>query len=122
MGCIRSAQARMVACITVLSLVSRHATVATESQGPSRSLLATNAAAPAPAPENESFEPSQAGYAARHDSINTAFKLNQTFFANLSATPVPPIQKVSNGTFEVKPVAEAGGGRIESANTDGKLL
>ena len=78
--------------------------------------------AEAPAPAGILFEPSSAAYARRAQSIKTDLKLNQTFFANLSATPTPAIQKIANGTFTIKPVVEAGGSKIESANTDGEFM
>ena len=109
-------------CVAALSFVLRHVTVSAESRAHGRLLSAAYALAPAPASANVTFEPTAAAYAAKHQSINTAFKLNQTFFANISATVVPSIQKVSNGTFEIKPTAQAGGSHIEDANTDGEPL
>ncbi len=121
MGCTRSAQTGTVICVAVLSLVSRLGSVSAQSRAHSRSLTAKDTSAPSPAPGNGTFEPSLAGYAEKHQSINTAFKLNSTFFANLSATVVPALQKVSNGTFDIKPIAQAGGSKIESAS-DGELM
>jgi len=91
------------------------------SRSGSRQLFQAAAPAPSILGVNGTFEPSQPGfYAARQQAIKDAFKVNQTFFANINSTVVPAIQKITNGTFEVKPVVAAGGGRIESANTDGK--
>ncbi|CAL5226752.1 g9605 [Coccomyxa viridis] len=118
MGCRRFVQTGTVVCVAVLSLVSRHGSVSAQSRAPSRSLTATSTAAPSSAPGIGTFEPSLGDYAAKHQSINTAFKLNSTFFANLSATVVPALQKVSNGTFDIKPIAQAGGSKIESASDE----
>lgn len=118
----RGTQTRSLVCVAALSFMLRHVPVSAESRAHGRLLSAADALAPAPAPANVTFELTAAGYAVKHQSINTAFKLNQTFFANLSATVVPLIQKVSNGTFEIKPIAQAGGSHIEDANTDGEPL
>lgn len=81
------------------------------------------APAPGPAPANGTFEPSKPSfYIAKQQKINQALRLNQTFFANINTTDVAPIQKVTNGTFQIKPVVAAGGSRAESANTDGKCV
>lgn len=86
-----------------------------------RSLLTAVAPAPAPLGANGTFEPNQPGfYVAKQEAIKDAFRLNQTFFANINETDVPVIEKITNGTFEIKPVVAAGGSRIESANTDGE--
>lgn len=81
----------------------------------------------APAPgstlDNGTFEPIKpAYYIGKQQAINQALRLNQTFFANINQSAVAPIQKITNGTFQIKPVVAAGGSRIESANTDGKRV
>ncbi len=86
-----------------------------------RILLSAVAPALAPLGSNGTFEPTHPDfYAAKQDAINTAFRVNETFFANLNETDVPPVAKISNGTFEIKPVVAAGGSRIEDASTDGE--
>ncbi len=86
-----------------------------------RSLLAVTAPALAPLAANGTFEPNQPEfYVAKQEAIKDAFRVNETFFANLNKTDVPAIEKITNGTFEIKPVVAAGGSRIESANTDGE--
>ncbi len=81
------------------------------------------APASGPSPANSTFEPAQPGYyVAKQQAINQALRLNQTFFANINQSDVAPIQKVTNGTFQIKPVVAAGGSKIESANTDGKSV
>jgi hypothetical protein len=115
-------QTRLLICVATLSFALRHVTVSADFRAHFHLLSAVDALAPATSPVNGTFELTAAGYAVKHQAINTAFKLNQTFFANLSATVVPPIQKVSNGTFEIKPMLQPGGSHIEEANTDGERL
>ena len=122
MAFIRQSQAASAFCIAVLAINLRHASASAQFQGSTRVLTAIIPVAEAPAPAGTLFEPSSVAYARRAQSIKTDLKLNQTFFANLSTTPTPAIQKVSNGTFFIKPVVEAGGSKIESANTDGELV
>lgn len=86
-----------------------------------RHILSAIVLALAPLGSNGTFEPTHPDfYAAKQDAINTAFRVNETFFANLNQTDVPPVAKISNGTFEIKPVVAAGGSHIEDANTDGE--
>ena len=115
-------QATLALIVAVLAINLGHASASAQSRASTRVLAATTPVAEAPAPAGTLFEPSSAAYARRAQSIKTDLKLNQTFFANLSATPTPAIQKVANGTFTIKPVVEAGGSKIESANTDGELV
>jgi hypothetical protein len=78
---------------------------------------------PAPGTINGTFEPTNpAYYAAKQEAIKQALRLNQTFFANLNQSDVAPITKISNGTFEIKPVVAAGQSSIEDASTEGKTV
>ena len=122
MASTRPIQVTSALFVAVLLINSRRASASAQSRAAARALAATIPVAQAPAPAGRLFEPSSAGYARRAQSIKTDLKLNQTFFANLSATLTPAIQKVANGTFTIKPVVEAGGSKIESANTDGELV
>ena len=120
MASTKPTQAISTLFVAVLLLNSRHASASALSRASARALAAANSVVQAPAPAGTLFEPSSAAYARRAQSIKTNLKLNQTFFANISATPTPAIQKIANGTFVIKPVVEAGGSKIESANTDGE--
>ena len=82
--------------------------------------------APAPAPALPvngvvgAYEPKTPGfYLAQQQAVKSGLQLNQTFYDSINKTDVPAIQRVTNGTFVIKPVVQAGGGKIESANSDG---
>ena len=82
--------------------------------------------APAPAPALPvngvvgAFEPKTASfYLAQQQAVKSGLQLNQTFYNSVNTTDVPAVQRITNGTFKIKPAVQAGGGKIESADSDG---